>query len=1008
MSESLPTPNDRKVLVIGWDAADWRTIRPLLEDGKMPNLQNMMDEGVHGNFSTLNPALSPMLWTSIGTGKRPYKHGIHGFSEPTPDGKSVRPITNVSRKSKAVWNMLNQTGKKCNVVAWWPSHPAEPIDGVMVSNWYQTARNIKNADIDPEIGKPRPEQHGWNAKQWDMAPGTVHPPSLSKNLQEFRFHPMELDAEHVGPFIPKFAEIDQEKDQRLQGFAKTLADTVSVHGAATALMQLEPWDFMAVYYDGIDHFGHGFMKYNPPQQEKISDEDFEIYKGVVEGGYRFHDMMLGSLLQLAGEETTVILVSDHGFHPDHLRPEDIPAEPAGPAVEHRTYGIFVAKGPGIQKGEVVHGASILDLTPTVLTCFGLPVGEDMDGKSLVTIFEDQPEIKTIPSWDDVEGPHPDGMHPPEAHLDSVQSAEAIKQLVELGYIEEPSEDTNEAVRETTRELNYNLAQAYMDGGHYREAYDLLEGIWNDWPREHRFGLNSLACLGAMDRWEERSIAIQQLQRNILNGVEWALEEIETIRPEFESYGSKLPKLQRKRSVDGAEKEMVEEVEATPTDNDEKAETKDPSTMPRKLSFRARKAFALLQPMDQALFWIGLQQAIGTGTINEKQKEQMRSLTEKAVEVSYPATHNHIGDIFLQIDLLPEARASFERALKTDDENNAARRGIAEVAVREKRWEEAIDNALTATELLFQNPRAHYLLGCGLVGTGDDEHARIAFGVANQQAPGFLEPHESMVKLFERAGEDAAAAERRTVIEKIRNVSGLQSLIEADDLDAVSDSIEKSREDRRARLVWSDALPASGKSGGAPVTIISGLPRSGTSMMMQMLAAGGLEPYTDSNRAPDSDNPRGYFEHDNATRMASDSSWIPDARGLGVKVVAQLLSYLPWGEKYRVIFMDRDLREVVQSQNVMLDRLGRTGGRLSASAMMNTLDGQVAMVERLLARRPDIEAIFVSYADVIKDPQGESVRISNFLGQDLDSGAMTEVVDRSLQRQSRNEDGTPDS
>ena len=974
----------------------------------MPNLKKMMEEGVHGNFSTLNPALSPMLWTSIGTGKRPYKHGIHGFSEPTPDGKSVRPITNVSRKSKAVWNMLNQTGKKCNVVAWWPSHPAEPIDGVMVSNWYQTARNIKNADIDPEIGKPRPDQHGWDPKQWDMAPGTVHPGSLSKNLQEFRFHPLELDAEHIGPFIPKFAEIDQKKDQRLQGFAKTLADTVSVHGAATALMQLEPWDFMAVYYDGIDHFGHGFMKYNPPKQEKISDEDFEIYKGVVEGGYRFHDMMLGAMLQLAGEETTVILVSDHGFHPDHLRPEDIPAEPAGPAVEHRTYGIFVAKGPGIQKGEVVHGASILDLTPTVLTCFGLPVGEDMDGKSLVTIFEDQPEIQTIPSWDDVQGPHPDGMHPPEAHLDSVQSAEAIKQLVELGYIEEPSEDTSEAVRETTRELNYNLAQAYMDGGHYREAYDLLEGIWNDWPREHRFGLNCLACLGAMHRWEERAIAIQQLQRNVLNGIEWALEEIEAIRPEFESYGSKLPKFQRKRSVDGAEKEMVEEVEATPTDNDEGAETKDPSTMPRKLSFRARKAFALLQPMDQALFWIGLQQAIGTGTINEQQKDQMRILTKKAAEVTYPATHNHIGEIFLQIDLLPEARAAFERALETDDENNTARRGLAEVAVREERWEEAIDDALTATELLFQNPRAHYLLGCGLEGMGDDEHARIALGVATQQAPGFLEAHEAMVRVFERAGEDAAAAERRAIIEEVRTVSKLEDLIEADDLDAVADSIEKSRSDRRARLEWSNSLPNSSESDRAPVTIVSGLPRSGTSMMMQMLAAGGLEPYTDSKRSADSDNPRGYFEHDNATRMASDSSWIPDARGLGVKVVAQLLSYLPWGERYRVIFMDRDLRDVVQSQNVMLERLGRSGGRLSSSAMMKTLDSQVAMVERLLARRPDIEAIFVSYADVIKDPRGEVGRISDFLGRDLDSGAMSEVVDRSLQRQSRNEDGTSDS
>ena len=81
-----PKANDRKILVVGWDAADWRVIEPMIAEDKMPNLAKFMKEGVHGNISTLSPALSPMLWTSIATGKRPYKHGIHGFSEPIPDG----------------------------------------------------------------------------------------------------------------------------------------------------------------------------------------------------------------------------------------------------------------------------------------------------------------------------------------------------------------------------------------------------------------------------------------------------------------------------------------------------------------------------------------------------------------------------------------------------------------------------------------------------------------------------------------------------------------------------------------------------------------------------------------------------------------------------------------------------------------------------------------------------------------------------------------------------------
>ncbi len=88
-----------RLLLIGWDAADWKVIHPLLDSGQMPNLARLIAGGVHGNLATIYPALSPMLWTSIATGKRPYKHGIHGFSEPLPDGSGVRPITLLSRKT---------------------------------------------------------------------------------------------------------------------------------------------------------------------------------------------------------------------------------------------------------------------------------------------------------------------------------------------------------------------------------------------------------------------------------------------------------------------------------------------------------------------------------------------------------------------------------------------------------------------------------------------------------------------------------------------------------------------------------------------------------------------------------------------------------------------------------------------------------------------------------------------------------------------------------------------
>ena len=105
---------------------------------------------------------------------------------------------------------------------------------------------------------------------------------------------------------------------------------------------------MAVYYDGIGHFGHGFMKYHPPRQPWVGEKDFELYKDVIEAGYRYHDMMLDVLMQLAGEDTTIMLISDHGFEPGNLRPQSILNESAGPAAEHSPYGIFCMSGPGIQ------------------------------------------------------------------------------------------------------------------------------------------------------------------------------------------------------------------------------------------------------------------------------------------------------------------------------------------------------------------------------------------------------------------------------------------------------------------------------------------------------------------------------------------------------------------------------------------------------------------------------------------------------------------------------------
>src|ERR1043165_3586929 len=127
-------PVAKRVLLLGWDAADWQFLTPLLDSGKMPNLRKLIEGGVSGRIATLQPVLSPILWTSIATGKRGDKHGVLSFIEPKPNGEGIQPVSSYSRKAKALWNLLSQLGKRSVVVNWFASHPAEKIRGAVVSN----------------------------------------------------------------------------------------------------------------------------------------------------------------------------------------------------------------------------------------------------------------------------------------------------------------------------------------------------------------------------------------------------------------------------------------------------------------------------------------------------------------------------------------------------------------------------------------------------------------------------------------------------------------------------------------------------------------------------------------------------------------------------------------------------------------------------------------------------------------------------------------------------------
>src|ERR1041384_5542500 len=148
-----------RVLLIGWDGADWKLINPLLEAGQMPHLARLIERGAMGNIASLTPMLSPILWTSIATGKHADKHQILGFAEPDGARGRIRPVTSTSRRCKAIWNIASERGLRAGVVNWFASPPAESINGFVVTDRFPHA-----------VGRPD--------QPWPQPPDSIHPAEL--------------------------------------------------------------------------------------------------------------------------------------------------------------------------------------------------------------------------------------------------------------------------------------------------------------------------------------------------------------------------------------------------------------------------------------------------------------------------------------------------------------------------------------------------------------------------------------------------------------------------------------------------------------------------------------------------------------------------------------------------------------------------------------------------------------------------------------------------------------
>lgn len=183
-----------------------------------------------------------------------------------------------------------------------------------------------------------------------------------------------------------------------------------------------------------------------------------------------------------------------------------------------------------------------------------------------------------------------------------------------------------------------------------------------------------------------------------------------------------------------------------------------------------------------------------------------------------------------------------------------------------------------------------------------------------------------------------------------------------------------------------------------IVVVSGLPRSGTSMMMKMLEAGGMPVLTDYIRTADEDNPKGYYEFERVKQIEQDQDWLPDAQGKVVKMIAALVKHLPAEYAYKVVFMRRGIEEILASQRQMLIRRGEPTDTISDERMGELFRRHVVQIEAWLAEQPNMDVIYVEYGSILDEPLKQANRLNDFLDGALDVTKMAEVVDPSLYRQ----------
>ena len=424
----------KRWIVIGWDGADWTYALPLLDRGKLPNLAALMRDGAYGEMRSFKPTWSPVLWTTVATGVDPGRHGILAWGRTAKDRPNERRLfTNADRRVHAIWNLLTEKSRPSLVIGYHNTYPAERIDGLMVSNYlYHEHLEATMAASDPD----RPE-----------GSGLVFPPDRLREVLDVQ-HAVSLSLPDA---VPRFATFDAAEapaftsplkrglrpgeDRRIFFLKKAyLFDEFDGRVALEEYPRVKP-DLMLVHFQCIDLAGHYFLYFHDreafaampytTEQRAALDAQMPRYRGTVEAFYEFADAWLGRLRELAGPDTGILLMSDHGFEPEP-NPERTGYHVSAPP------GIFVAAGPGIHRGRA-EPATLYDVFPTLAATLSLPLARDLRGRPRAEWFE--PAAWSRVSMTDVGGYDTAGRYVPDLPAPDDSENELLEQLRAIGYVD---------------------------------------------------------------------------------------------------------------------------------------------------------------------------------------------------------------------------------------------------------------------------------------------------------------------------------------------------------------------------------------------------------------------------------------------------------------------------------------------------------------------------------------------------------------------------------------------